>query len=269
MSEPLPAFARLPLSFPLEPLLGALADLPEDAWTPHFNSAYHDGDWSGITLLGPSQTRNAVLPAQGPGSAAAAAVASRWHSARWAEPLQAIASPISSARLLRLGPGARIREHRDPDLGEQQGDVRLHLPLRSHPQVEFILDGQAVPMQAGELWFLDLARPHRVENRSEHSRVHLVLDVRRNAWLLEQIAAGLPSTPSSRTARSTLAFERFCERVHADAGLFEQLAALDDPRQFSAAAVRLGSALGLAFSEDEVRSAMRAGRRDWNRLWSA
>lgn len=267
MSESLPAFARLPLKFSIEPLQAALAKLPEDAWTPHFNSAYHDGDWSGITLLGPDQARNAVLPAQGPQSDAA--VATRWHTPFWAEHLQAIDSPISSARLLRLGPGARIREHRDPDLGDPQGDVRLHLPIRSHPQVEFILDGQAVPMQAGELWFLDLSRPHRVENRSEHTRVHLVLDVRRNAWLHEQIAAGLPSTPPARMASSTLAFERFREHVHSNAQLFEQLAALDDPRQFAEAAVRLAAPLGLVFSADEVRSAMRAGRRDWNLLWSA
>lgn len=80
---------------------------------------------------------------------------------RWQMALRDWPLEIVSARLLRLGPGGRIHEHRDYDLGGPDADLRLHVPLLSAPGVDFWLDGQIMPMAAGECWFLDLARPHR------------------------------------------------------------------------------------------------------------
>ena len=45
-------------------------------------------------------------------------------------------------------------------------------------------------MGAGEAWYLDLNRPHRVENEGTVARVHLVLDLLVNDWLEEIVAAG-------------------------------------------------------------------------------
>lgn len=267
MSEALPAYARLPQRFAIEPLLAALNELPTEVWSAHFNGSFYDGDWSGVSLLGPAEAHGALVPAQG--QSVRPSIPSRWHTPFWAALLAPIASPISSARLLRLGPGACIREHRDPDLGDPQGDVRLHIPILTHPAVEFVLDGQAIPMQPGEFWFLDLSRPHRVDNRSERARIHLVLDVARNAWLREQIAAGLADTPTVTSARSTRAFADFRARAHADPQLFARLARHSDAQAFAEEAVRLGAELGLDFSLDDVRSAMRAGRNSWSAQWKA
>jgi hypothetical protein len=261
----LPAFSLLPLHFDVTALQTALDELPEQAWVAHFNSDYFSGDWSGIALLAPPAAGNALLV--GNPDDAVAPTPMLLDFPFWRSILDRFPSPISSARLLRLGPGARIREHCDPDLGRPDGDLRLHIPIRSHPAVEFILDGEAIPMQAGECWFLDLSRPHRVENRSEHMRVHLVLDCRRDAWLLEQIAAGLPTTPAARPALGAAQFALFRERVHGEPALRDQLVDLVDAGQFADKAVELGVQLGLHFSVDDVQAAMRQGRRSWAEQW--
>ncbi|WP_313025722.1 aspartyl/asparaginyl beta-hydroxylase domain-containing protein [Pseudomonas lopnurensis] len=264
---PLPAYARLPPRFPVSDLQAAVRALPDPAWTPHFNSGYHNGGWSGIALLGPESPHDPLLPAHG--GISPAVRASQWCSPFWQALLERIPMRISSARLLRLEEGGCIREHCDPDLGDPQGDVRLHIPIHSHPAVEFMLEGLVVPMAEGECWLLDLARPHRVENHGDRPRIHLVIDARRNDWLYRQIACGLVDTPTAQPARSTLAFAAFRRQVHERPALAEALCRLTDAGQFAARAVEFGDWLGLRFSVDDVRAAMRQGRNDWSGQWRA
>lgn len=185
----------------------------------------------------------------------------------WHQMLALFQTSIRSARLLRLGAGARIHEHCDPDLGRPGGDLRLHIPLLSPPDVEFLVDGLQVPMKAGECWFIDLSRPHRVDNPGPGARVHLVLDCQPNGWLLQQVAAGLPDTPELRPGRSELAFAVFRNHVAQDITLAARLRALNDTRDFQAEVVRLAATLGLTFSEAEVKAAMRQGRQAWSDQW--
>lgn len=265
MTEPLPAYSRLPLSFDAALMQAELGRLPEQAWQAHFNTGYFSGDWSGIALLAPpSAPPSLLVDSQG---AATEPTAVLLDFPFWQQVFQHFPCAISSARLLRLGPGAQIREHCDPDLGRPDGDLRLHLPIISHPAVEFMLEGQTVPMQAGEAWFLDLNRPHRVTNPSEQTRVHLVLDCQRNAWLLQQIASGLPSTPLAQPARGAAQFAAFRDLVQQDPTLLEQLAELDDPQQFAETAIALAAPLALYFTMDDVQAAMRQGRRAWTEQW--
>ncbi|WP_235376405.1 aspartyl/asparaginyl beta-hydroxylase domain-containing protein [Pseudomonas nitroreducens] len=257
----LPACARLPLRFSTQWLEVAVAALPASAWVTHFNTAYHTGGWSGISLLAPEDSNHALSAGQGSGTQPPCAT--RWYGPPWQELLRRIEMPVRCARLLRLEAGSSIREHCDPDLGDPEGDVRLHLPIFSGPGVEFLLEGQVVPMAPGECWFLDLARPHRVENVGEQARVHLVVDARRNDWLRRQITRGLQDTPACRPARSTLAFAEFRRQLERRADLAAALRDLQDPRDFCERAVALGAGLGLRFQDDDVRAAMRQGRQAW------
>ncbi len=264
MSSPtLPICSRLPLTYALAPLLGALARLDPAAWQSHFNAAYYEGDWSGVALISPD---DAVLPlAPGRGSPRR----TRWwqEDGAWAALLDAIGTTVSSARLLRLGPGSRIHEHCDPDLGVPGSDLRVHLPLTSPEGVEFLVDGLQVPMRAGECWFVDLSRPHRVDNPGPGERIHLVLDCWPNDWLLGAIDQGLAITPSLQPGRAGRAFAQFRQRVAEDGQLAHQLRTITDTGAFLRGAVALGAGLGLHFSEAEVRAAMRQGRQAWNDQW--
>ena len=174
--------ARLPLRFDGASLLADASGLSADDWVPHFNTGYYEGDWSGAALrsvggvarqLYPDPTAQAtyadtpLLP-RCPNAAAALAV---------------FRCPLLAVRFLRLGPGSKIREHRDFNLGFDDGEVRIHVPLSTGPAVEFVHDGQRVDMAEGEAWYLDLNLRHSVVNGGEHPRIHLVIDCVVDEWL--------------------------------------------------------------------------------------
>ncbi|WP_058546779.1 aspartyl/asparaginyl beta-hydroxylase domain-containing protein [Pseudomonas fluorescens] len=256
-----PAFSRLPVAVNLPLLLQALAAIEDERWQGHFNRAYYSGDWSGVALISAADALTELSPGRGqPLHRAPWSTDGRWHEALRDWPLE-----IVSARLLRLGPGGCIHEHRDYDLGGPDADLRLHMPLLSSPGVDFFLDGQIIAMTTGECWFLDLARPHRVVNRSAHPRVHLVLDCRPGPWLAQQIADGLPTTPPAGVGQSD--FGRFQQRVETDPHLARTLQSLHDLDTFIESARALGAEQGLHFTREELRTAMRNGRQQWSNQW--
>ncbi|HEV2682451.1 MAG TPA: aspartyl/asparaginyl beta-hydroxylase domain-containing protein [Rhodanobacter sp.] len=261
MTSTLPPYARLPLRFDAEALRTAVIALPEDAWQPHFNTGYYDGDWSGVALRA---FDDALLPLA-PGSGE---VRNTAHcDAFWNAQLARLETDLRSARLLRLGPGGCIREHHDYDLGRPDGDLRVHIPIVTDAQMDFLLDGRRVPMQVGECWFLDLSRPHRVENHGGCARIHLVVDCRPSPWLAAQIAAGIPATPTSQPSRGNEAFAAFRTHVHADPALEAMLADHHDTETFLHAVLALATETGHRFGREDVRAAMAQGRRDWIEQW--
>lgn len=256
-----PAYSRLPVTVDLPLLLQALATIEHKAWRGHFNTAYFAGDWSGVALISAAD----ALTELSPGSADPVQRAPWLNDYRWRQALRDLPLEIVSARLLRLGPGAQIHEHRDYDLEGPDADLRLHIPLLSPPAVDFWLDGQRMPMAAGECWFLDLARPHRVDNRDSTARIHLVLDCRPAPWLEQMIVDGLPSTPQPDGAETAL--QRFQRLLVTDPVLSARLQALRDPETFIDQTLALAAKRGLHFSREELLAAMRNGRRSWSEQW--
>ncbi|MFN2606685.1 MAG: aspartyl/asparaginyl beta-hydroxylase domain-containing protein [Acidimicrobiales bacterium] len=179
----------LPLGFDAKALAAEARALPRGAWEPHFNTACYEGDWSGVALRAPAGAgaANALYP--DPTASAWADTDALRACPRIAAALAAFRCPLLSVRLLRLGPGATIKEHRDYRLGFADGEVRLHVPLTTGPDVHFVLAGTPVPMRAGECWYLDLNLPHRVANRGAGARVNLVVDCQVDAWFTELLIA--------------------------------------------------------------------------------
>ncbi|UXY15022.1 aspartyl/asparaginyl beta-hydroxylase domain-containing protein [Chitiniphilus purpureus] len=263
----LPAYARLPVSFDVALLQGLLDQLPDEAWSAHFNTGDYQGEWRGVALIAPPAAVTPLAPPQRDEAVAATGWLLRFPA--WQAVLARIEAPLRSARLLLLAPGSRILEHQDPDLGQPDGDVRLHIPLRTDPAVEFLLDGEAVPMAPGECWMLDLSRPHAVNNDSAISRVHLVLDVARNEWLMDAIAQGLADTPSARPGRGAAAFEQLRTLIHADPALVMRLGALVAPEAFTTELLRLALEHGLVLDAHDVARARRRGKQAWLQQWRA
>jgi hypothetical protein len=256
-------YARLPLRFDVAALQAASAAFSEDAWHPHFNTGYYEGDWSGLELRAFEDAHLPLAPGTGE-------IRDTAHcDAFWRSQLARLQTQLCSARLLRLGPGGSIREHRDYDLGRPDSDLRLHIPIVTDEQVDFLLDGRRIPMQVGECWFLDLSQPHRVENHGGHARIHLVVDCRPSPWLLAQIEAGQASTPPSQLSRGVEAFQAFRDYVHAQPELESALAAHDDTRSFMDAVLVLAAHTGHRFSQEDLRAAMAQGLRDWREQWIA
>lgn len=176
-----------------------LASVPDDLWVSHFNTREYEGDWSGVALRAVGGDPRRLYPDLAHGRPYEdTPLLDRCPAVRAL--LETIgASRYAAVRFLRLGPGARIREHRDYDLGFAFGEVRLHVPVITNEHVELALAGERVPMKAGELWYLDFGLPHRVHNGGTETRVHLVIDATVDPaierWL--DLAAQPPATTAS------------------------------------------------------------------------
>lgn len=192
---------RLPLAFDPAPLANYLDELAGSEWTDHFVRQHYRGDWSVVPLRAPKGAMHPILRITAPPGA-------QWEDTEllvdspFRALLQTFRCQIDSARLMRLGPGSEILEHCDPDLDDASGSLRLHLPIRTNPDVVFEVARQRVVMPAGTLWYLRLSEPHRVANHGVVDRIHLVLDVIRNAWIDDLLTRGeqrhaLPITPLS------------------------------------------------------------------------
>jgi Aspartyl/Asparaginyl beta-hydroxylase/Nif11 domain len=250
---------RLPLHFQPDRLLTDLGQIAPEEWVPHFNIHYHDGGWSGVALRSAGGNAAGLFP----DPQAARAVASTPLLDRcpyFAEVLSGIRCSQTSARLLRLASGSVIREHRDYELAFEDGEIRLHIPVATSPDVEFALDGRPVVMAAGECWYLNLNLPHRVANRGAVDRVHLVVDCVVNDWLRSLF-------PPEVAAAGRSGFEQFHAAVLADPALQERLATEQEAPAFVGTAVRLGRERGHRFSRLDVEDAIRAGRRAWLERW--
>ena len=175
---------KFPFEFSAEKLKNDLRQFNEDEWTPHFNQQYYLGDWSGIAFRA---TKNARIPLY-PDPANTEGFEFTPMLARCAYLPEVLASfhcEMEAVRFLKLGAGSKILEHRDYQLGFEDGVVRIHIPVETNPQVTFYLDGKLLSMREGEAWYLDFNLPHHVENEGTTPRVHLVLDCLLNDWLSE------------------------------------------------------------------------------------
>ncbi|MFT5708167.1 MAG: hypothetical protein ACI9ES_002469 [Oceanospirillaceae bacterium] len=98
---------------------------------------------------------------------------------------------VEATRLMRLKPGAHIKPHQDKGLSMENGFARFHVPICAVEQVEFIVNGALVPMQNGELWYLNADATHSVKHMGNEDRINLVIDCKVNEWLKNQIIAAV------------------------------------------------------------------------------
>ena len=180
----MPASLKLPLQF--DPALLARDLAAAEAyvkWIAHFNKGYYDGDWSGIPLRTTAGAHSPLYPDPTVNEYDNLPVLDQCPYFQHA--VRSFECPIRTVRLLRLGGGAVIKEHRDYGLEYEEGEARVHIPVRTNPDVVFMLDGQRLVLAEGEAWYLNVNLPHSVRNDGLADRVHLVIDCVVNDWLRE------------------------------------------------------------------------------------
>ncbi len=173
---------QLPFNFNAARLQTDARVFAPDEWTPHFNVHTYSGDWSVVALRAAKGAVVAIYP----DPFAKDGYENTAQMSRCAyvpEILAALQCETTSARFLKLGAGAEIRRHRDYQLGLEDGEVRLHIPVFTNPQVVFLLDDVRVEMREGETWYLNVNFFHSVTNNSPQDRIHLVIDCVVNDWL--------------------------------------------------------------------------------------
>lgn len=250
---------RLPLNFAPAGLQADLATLGSGEWLAHFNTGYFTGDWSGAALRAVEGPGNPMYADPTRSDFADTALLQQCHQLRAV--IETFQCPLRSVRLLRLTPGSIIREHRDYDLGYEAGEVRIHVPVVTNPKVEFYLENRRILMGEGECWYLDLNRPHRVQNLGTTDRVHLVIDCQLNDWLADLIASGTACEGTES------AYEPFRRLVLGDTILQDQLVNITDHQTFITRTVELGHERGFQFQPTDVDAALQAAKRAWMERW--
>ena len=188
-AEPLlPDAVQLPFRFDVARLQADLANIVAEEFVPHFNTAFYQGDWSAVPLRSIGGRTDHIYPdPTAKNTFADTPLLARCAYIR--EVLATLQCPMQAVRFLRLKAGSVIKEHRDHELGFEDGEVRLHIPVITNPEVEFVLNQVRVVMNEGECWYLNVNQPHRVANRGTTDRIHLVIDCVVNDWLRDQLLA--------------------------------------------------------------------------------
>ncbi|HKA21360.1 MAG TPA: aspartyl/asparaginyl beta-hydroxylase domain-containing protein [Blastocatellia bacterium] len=269
---------RLPFSFDPEGLENDLKQIRPEEWVKHFNDRYFEGDWSGVALRAVDGASTSLYSdPEKDQRLNDTPVLSRCPALSGV--LSSFDCQVKSARLLKLGAGARIIEHRDYNLSFDDGDVRLHIPITTSSLVAFYVNGERIVMKPGECWYINANLPHKVNNSGEVDRVHVVVDCKVNEWLRSVFESARPKSTEpvgdvgqkgpidAGPIQSTDAFDRFCNLVLQDLTLQEQLKDVMDKELFFEMVVRLGNERGYHFSVNEVRAAFKARRRAWIQRW--
>ena len=174
----------LPISFDPARLLDDLTALSDQPRQPQ-PGPYHNGEWGGISLYSAGGSLSAAPSFPSLHDYAFTPAAERTPYLR--EILSDLPLRLQVVRLLSLPPGGTIGEHFDFFANFQFGLVRLHVPIVTHPEVEFVIAGERCRWREGEFWYGDFSQPHSVCNRSDVTRVHMVIDCEVNRSLLEML----------------------------------------------------------------------------------
>ncbi len=200
MKQNVLASFQFPFRFDPIRLKADLERISPDEWVPHFNTNIYEGEWSGVALRSIAGHALQLYPdPTATGSFTDTALLARCPS--YQEVLATFRCPLTSVRLLRLKARSSIREHRDYKLGWEDGEMRIHIPIVTNPAVAFFVNGERVPMQEGETWYVNVNLPHRVDNESDTDRIHLVVDCVVNDWLTSLLPVPANAVPYVEQSR--------------------------------------------------------------------
>jgi hypothetical protein len=259
------ALAGLKLPFYFDPALleRDLALVAPEEWSPHYNENDFGGLWQGVSLRSASGTSRDIAagnPSQS--SAGRPAFKDTPLLARcnyFREVLSTFPCPLKSVRLLSLAPGSFIREHSDHALGFEDGEIRLHIPIRTNPGVEFYVCGERLRLEEANCYYVNVNLPHRVNNRGASARVHLVIDALVDDWvraLFEECIAGGSEIPRSLLPPG--GFDEFADIVRSDAVLREELRAIPDRAGLMRAVEFQAARRGFDLNQADIEAAFRS-----------
>jgi hypothetical protein len=169
---------RLPRTYDPEALHQDLVRL-RDAPSAAQPGPYHDGEWTGVSLYSQGGVEDGSAPLE-----PFAPTPSLARAPYIADLLAGLDCAKLMVRLLTLPPGAEIGEHNDAGSNFRFGSLRLHVPIVTDRDVVMVIDSHRVHWAEGELWWGDFSRPHWLRNDSDVTRVHLVIDVEVDEFVL-------------------------------------------------------------------------------------
>lgn len=177
-------YIQFDLSFDAEQMKKELLSLQSRTWPLHYQKRDYDGSWSALSLRSTDgQAENVFIsPVQDPVYQDTDLLRS---SPYIQQVLQQFHCSLQAVRLLKLSPGSIIKEHKDMELNFENGAFRLHIPIQTNDEVEFMVAGTPLALKEGECWYCNFNLPHSMANRGSTDRIHLVIDGLVNDWVKE------------------------------------------------------------------------------------
>lgn len=235
-------FLQLPLILDAERLQAEVDAVPAEAWRSH-PQGFENNDALLLVTTGGEQNDDL--------SGAMAPTPALKQCPYLQQVMAAFGTVIGRSRLMRIGGSAEASPHFDQNYYWQQR-MRIHVPIRTSPDVRFHCGERDVHMQPGECWVFDTWKVHKVTNPSATPRIHLVCDTvgsgpfwdllarARDPFAEPASTAFEPVTvPWSPERRAALHFETTnrpavmtpWEQESLLANLFDDLAAADPPQE--------------------------------------
>jgi mannose-6-phosphate isomerase-like protein (cupin superfamily) len=208
-------YIKLPYLFDVTKMQKELAALNDSAWQLHFQVKHYEGNWSAIPLksIGGQAENGFISPLE-------TAVYEDTVFLKSSPYLQTVLNTFKcnllSVRLLKLAAGAQIHQHKDDGLCFEEGLIRIHIPIITNKGVALYLGDEKMELHEGECWYLNFNLPHRLYNKSNQDRVHLVIDATVNNWVKHLFAdktitqkkeIELPPTKFSSTEQQEMIYQ--------------------------------------------------------------
>ncbi len=244
-------FVRLPLMFDAARLVEEIGQFDESDWRPHpqgypGNSALPliavNGDPANDDVKGPMR----ATP----------------HLDRCPYLRQVLATfhaVWGRTRLMRLDGNAEATAHTDTNYYWTQ-HARVHVPIVTTNDVQFLCGEAAVHMAAGEAWIFDTWRIHNVINPHPTRRIHLVADTIGSAAFWDLVERGKSGTDSAQH----IAYDPL-RAVAIATESFNHPVVMSPAEQDDMIELVLQST---AEECNELRSVLDTLRRDWRSAWA-
>lgn len=209
----------------IDELLKQVKELEDDSFANHYSNYNKGNTWKGVVLRGYNGREDFIIkPSE---------MTNSWKKENkekldWVvedTPLRKKLSAIESfigvltshgiteferIRILKLakneGELERHTDIQDKEAGINDGQwARLHFPLQTNSGVQFTqwnTDGTKTNahMKVGELWYLDMRKPHTAVNFGEEDRYHLIIDIKADHSIREWLKFSLLELPPHKEA---------------------------------------------------------------------
>jgi Aspartyl/Asparaginyl beta-hydroxylase len=175
-------YLKLPFLFDVALLQQDVNHLSNRQWLAHYQTKHYEGEWSAIPLRSVNGKADSIIVSPTENAKYANTIFLD-QSPYLQKVLAHFKCPLQAVRLLKLNAGAIIKEHNDAELCFEKGEIRLHIPVITHAQVEFYLQDEQIVTQEGECWYMNFNLLHRITNNSPVNRIHLVIDAVVNDWV--------------------------------------------------------------------------------------
>jgi hypothetical protein len=159
-------FLKLPIRFDADALAAEVRALPPSAWTPHPTGFAGN---EAVRLVTPGgEPTDALEGPMGP-------TEQLKNCPYINEIMTELGAVWGRSRLMGLAAGREVPLHVDTHY-YWRTHLRIHIPVITNTGVLFTCGEETVHMAAGECWLFDSFQWHRVENKGDAQRIHLVID---------------------------------------------------------------------------------------------